>query len=336
MFDDFLKMMMDCNWQIPEIETIRSDGRIKMVYDPSHMDGFVKRHLERKKTTSLGVISELFDGVRNRIISYEGPHWDTSNFHYIGKWSPNGGYRLSDFFVLCNNYYNIVPDLLDYLNPTLENIDSYSDNVIHLSILHCFSRISTPVTTKIIENNYSYMIELCRKYHIKNNDKSYVDSGAMPKHSQHFGRILGYVVDNDYQHKSNSYMFAGCPIVDRTCLWNTPLVQLDSAVDIAISFMESLNVEEQRIGTNLIKWMGGVRIDDYYYIMLDILESTSDSDIMMRIMEYFLVLQSLGSSTDIPFDEIYQRIYDWNHPLDPEDEGYENIERWKNKCNAKI
>jgi hypothetical protein len=298
------------------------------------MDGFVKLHLERRKTTILGTIHEFFDGLKDRINSYEGEDYNSIGF-FIGKWHPNGNYRISDFLVLCNNHYDIVPDVLEYLNPTPENFDSYSANMIHLSILHCFSRISTPVTTKIIENNYSYMIDLCRKYHIRNYDTNYIKD-VMSKHVQHIGRILGYVVYNNFQERRLSLGFVDNPIVNRTCLWNTPLVQLNSAVDIAISFMRSLDVEEQRIGTNLIKWMGGIRADEYYSIMLDLLESTSDSDIIGRIIEYFGIVlhQEIINNrvqSNIPyFDEIIPRIRNLKNHFDPNSSDYEKVAGWKN------
>jgi len=338
MFDDFVEILINCNWKAPYIEISLPDGRKKEVYDPV-MDGFVKLHLERRKTTRLGILSELFDGLKVRINSYEGEDYNSIGF-FIGKWHPNGGYRISDFLVLCNNHYDIVPDVLEYLNPTPENFDSYSANISHVSILHCFARISTPVTIEIIENNYSYMIDLCRKYHIRNYDTNY-NKNHMPKHVQYIGRILGYVVCNDFQERGG-LLFKGSPIVDRTCLWNTPLVHLDSAIDIAISFMRSLDVEEQRIGTNLIKWMGGVRADEYYSIMLDLLESEPiDSDIVMRIIEYFTIVLHREIihnriQPNIPyFDEIIPRIRNLKNPFVPGTDDYWTVSYWK-KCADRI
>ena len=329
MFDDFVEMLISRKWYAPTID----DGKGRLKYDLSVMDRFVKLHLERRKTTSSGTIPEFFDGLTDRINSGE----DYSSEGVCLRWHGNWNYRISDFLVLCNNHYDIVPDVLEYLNPTPENFDSYSANTMHVSILHCFSRISTPVTTKIIENNYSYMIDLCRKYHIRNYDPNYIEN-VMPKHVQHIGRILGYVVYNNFQERHvYSLGFVGNPIVDRTCLWNTPLVHLDSAIDIAISFMRSLDVEEQRTGTNLIKWMGGIRADEYYSIMLDLLESEPiDSDIIMRIIEYFGVVlyQEIINNriqSNIPyFDEIIPRIRNLKNHFDPHSSDYEEVVYWKN------
>jgi len=334
MFDDFVEMLISYNWYAPTID----DGEIHSKYDLSVMDGFVKLHSERRKTTRSGIIPEFFDGFKDRLNSYEGEEF--SGGEYIGAWHPNGNYRISDFLVMCNNHYDIVPDVLAYLNPTPENFDSFSANMIHLSILHFFSRISTPVTTKIIENNYSYMIDLCRKYYISFTDSAY-NKSLKPHHPCITGRILGYVVCNDCQE---SLLYSvGNPIVDRTCLWNTPLVQLNSAVDIPISFMKSLDVEEQKTGMNLIKWMGGIRVDEYYSIMLDNLESESaDSELIGLIIEYLTVI--LGgeillykNSENIPyFDEIIPRIRNLKNPYDPNSgtHDYESVKTWKNVADS--
>jgi hypothetical protein len=103
-----------------------------------------------------------------------------------------------------------------------------------------------------------------------------------------------------------------------------------------------LDVEEQRIGPNLIKWMGGIRADEYYSIMLDLLESEPiDSDIIGRIIEYFtsvLHREIIHNriQPNIPyFDEIIPRIRNLKNPFVPGTDDYWTVSHWK-KCADRI